>query len=260
MVFRLLSKALTLPRPGGEIYSELMTKLSVNINKFATLRNARGGNNPDLQKVARDCQLFGAQGITIHPRPDERHITTQDVYNLKPLITTEYNIEGYPDARFLKLVQDTRPEQATLVPDGPEVLTSNAGWDTIGQKGFLQDVIGKLKETGTRVSIFVDPDAELAAAAAETGADRIELYTESYAVAFAKNPSEAIAPYIAAANAAIEKGLAINAGHDLDLKNLRYFFQNLPELDEVSIGHALVCDALYLGLENAIRLYLKELR
>lgn len=260
MVLQLLSKALTLPCQSGEIYSELMTKLSVNINKFATIRNARGGNNPDLQKVARDCQLFGAEGITIHPRPDERHITTQDVYNLKPLITTEFNIEGYPDARFLKLVQDTKPEQATLVPDGPDVLTSNAGWDTIGQKGFLQDVIGKLKETGTRVSIFVDPNPELAAAAAETGADRIELYTESYAVAYAKNPSEAIAPYIAAAKAAIEKGLAINAGHDLDLKNLRYFFQNLPQLDEVSIGHALVCDALYLGLENTIRLYLKELR
>lgn len=244
----------------GEIYNDQMTKLSVNINKFATLRNARGGNNPDLLKVARDCQRFGADGITIHPRPDERHITTRDVYNLKPLITTEFNIEGYPDERFIKLVADTKPEQATLVPDGPDVLTSNAGWDTIRHKSLLQDVIGRLKETGTRVSIFVDPDPELAAAAAETGADRIELYTESYAVQFKNNREKAIAPYIEAAIAASEKGLGINAGHDLDLENLRYFHHNIPHLMEVSIGHALVCDALYLGLENTIRLYLRELR
>jgi len=237
-----------------------MTKLSVNINKFATLRNARGGNNPDLLKVARDCQLFGAEGITIHPRPDERHITTLDVYNLKPLITTEYNIEGYPDERFLKLVNDTKPEQATLVPDGPDVLTSNAGWDTIKNKQLLQDIIGRLKETGTRVSIFVDPDPELAGAAAETGADRIELYTENYALGYKKNPQEALAPYLEAAIAAQEKGLEINAGHDLDLENLRYFHLNIPQLTEVSIGHALVCDALYMGLENTIRLYLRELR
>lgn len=255
-----LYKHLTLQCLSGEIYNEHMTKLSVNINKFATLRNARGGNNPDLLKVARDCQHFGAEGITIHPRPDERHITTRDVYNLKPLITTEYNIEGYPDERFLRLVTDTKPEQATLVPDGPDVLTSNAGWDTIKHKQLLQDIIGKLKETGTRVSIFVDPNAELAAAAAETGADRIELYTESYALGFKQNPREALAPYLEAAIAAQEKGLEINAGHDLDLENLRYFHLNIPQLAEVSIGHALVCDALYLGLENAIRMYLRELR
>lgn len=237
-----------------------MTKLSVNINKFATLRNARGGNNPDLLTVARDCQQFGAQGITIHPRPDERHITTRDVYNLKPLITTEFNIEGYPDSRFLKLVAETRPEQATLVPDGPEVLTSNAGWDTRGQKGFLQEVVGKLKEMGVRVSLFVDPDPEMAAAAAHTGAERVELYTESYANGYPTDQKAAIEPYIETAIAAIEAGLKLNAGHDLDLYNLRYFYQNIPQLEEVSIGHALVCDALYLGLENTIRLYLKELR
>ena len=244
----------------GEIYNEVMTKLSVNINKFATLRNSRGGNNPDVLKAAVDCQRFGAEGITIHPRPDERHITTQDVYNLKPLITTEFNIEGYPDERFIKLVADSKAEQATLVPDGPDVLTSNAGWDTITHKSFLQDVIGKLKETGTRVSIFVDPVAELAAAAADTGADRIELYTENYAVQYKENPEKAIAPYIEAARAAQERGIGINAGHDLDLENLRFFHLNIPDLLEVSIGHALVCDALYLGLENTIRLYLKELR
>ena len=237
-----------------------MTKLSVNINKFATLRNARGGNNPDVIQVARDCQSFGAQGITIHPRPDERHITTQDVYNLKPVITTEYNIEGYPDERYLKLVADTRPEQATLVPDPPHVLTSNAGWDTKEKKGFLEEVIGKLKESGARVSIFVDPDPEMAAAAKATGADRIELYTESYATGYHKNREEAIKPYREAAHAAREAGLEINAGHDLDLDNLRFFHQNIEGLAEVSIGHALVCDALYLGLENTIRLYLKELR
>ncbi|MGB6034844.1 MAG: pyridoxine 5'-phosphate synthase [Cryomorphaceae bacterium] len=237
-----------------------MTKLSVNINKFATLRNARGGNNPDLVKVAIDCQSFGAEGITIHPRPDERHITTRDVYNLKPIITTEYNIEGYPDDRFIKLISDTNPEQATLVPDPPDVLTSNAGWDTKNEKQLLQDVIGKLKESGTRVSIFVGPDAELAAAAKDTGADRIELYTEAYARGYKANPEEAIKPYAEAALAALEAGLEINAGHDLDLENLRYFHLNIPSLAEVSIGHALVCDAIYLGLENTIRLYRKELR
>lgn len=237
-----------------------MTKLSVNINKFATIRNARGGNNPDLMQVARDCQRFGAQGITIHPRPDERHITTRDVYNLKPLITTEYNIEGYPDERYIKLVTDTQPAQATLVPDAPDVLTSNAGWNTRKHLSFLQEVVGRLKETGTRVSLFVDPDPEMAAAAAQTGADRVELYTEAYARGYVKNPAEAIAPYAATAQAAREAGLALNAGHDLDLHNLRFFYQNIPNLEEVSIGHALVCDALYLGLENTIKLYLKELR
>jgi pyridoxine 5-phosphate synthase len=238
----------------------MTTKLSVNINKFATLRNARGGNNPDLIQTAIDCQRFGAEGITIHPRPDERHITTEDVYNLKPVLTTEYNIEGYPDERFLKLISDTRPAQATLVPDGPDVLTSNAGWDTIKHRSMLQDVIGRLKESGTRVSIFVDPNPEMAEAAAETGADRVELYTEAYAVGFKKDREQAIAPFIAAANAAHHAGLGINAGHDLDRFNLRYFQQNIPNLLEVSIGHAIVCDALYLGLENTIRIYLKELR
>ncbi len=237
-----------------------MTKLSVNINKFATLRNSRGGNNPDVVKAARDCQAFGAQGITIHPRPDERHITTEDVYNLKPVITTEFNIEGYPDERYIKLVADTKPQQATLVPDGPDVLTSNAGWDTKKHRGFLQDVIGKLKESTGRVSIFVDPDAEMAAAAADTGADRIELYTEAYALGYHRNRDEAIRPYLEAALAAHEAGLTINAGHDLDLDNLRFFHESVPHLAEVSIGHALVCDALYLGLENVIQLYLKRLR
>jgi pyridoxine 5-phosphate synthase len=237
-----------------------MTKLSVNINKFATLRNARGGNNPNLVQVAMDCERFGAEGITIHPRPDERHITTDDVYNLKPVLTTEFNIEGYPDARFLKLVRDTRPAQATLVPDGPDVLTSNAGWDAITHRSFLRDVIAELKSTGTRVSIFVDPNPEMVAAAADTGTDRVELYTESYATQYAADREKAIAPYIQTAKAAIEAGLGINAGHDLDRTNLRYFYQNIPDLLEVSIGHALVCDALYLGLENTIRLYLRELR
>lgn len=237
-----------------------MTKLSVNINKFATLRNARGGNNPDLLKVARDCQRFGAQGITIHPRPDQRHITTDDVYKLKPLITTEYNIEGYPDERFLKFIADVKPEQATLVPDPPDVLTSNAGWNTLEKRSFLQDVIGKIKEHGVRVSIFVDPDEEMAAAAGETGADRVELYTESYASGFTENRERAILPYKKAAEAALGAGLGLNAGHDLDLNNLRYFYQNIPELMEVSIGHALVCDAIYLGLENTIQMYLRELR
>ncbi len=238
----------------------MTTKLSVNINKFATLRNARGGNNPNLIQVAIDCQRFGAEGITIHPRPDERHITTADVYNLKPVLTTEYNIEGYPDERFLKLVADTKPAQATLVPDGPHVITSNAGWDTIAHRSMLQDVIGRLKENGTRVSIFVDPNPEMAEAAARTGADRIELYTEAYAVGFKKDREQAIAPFIAAAQAAHAAGLGINAGHDLDRFNLRYFAQHIPHLLEVSIGHAIVCDALYLGLENTIRIYLKELR
>jgi len=237
-----------------------MTKLSVNINKFATLRNARGGNNPDLLKVARDCQQFGAQGITIHPRPDQRHITTDDVYNLKPVITTEYNIEGYPDERFLKFIADVKPQQATLVPDPPDVLTSNAGWDTKGKRSFLEDVIGKIKEHGVRVSIFVDPDEELAAGAGKTGADRVELYTESYANQYPKNPAKAIEPYQRAARAARQNGLQLNAGHDLDLVNLRYFYQNIPELEEVSIGHALVCDAIYMGLENTIQMYLRELR
>ncbi len=237
-----------------------MTKLSVNINKFATIRNARGGNNPDIVQVALDCQLFGADGITIHPRPDERHITTYDVYNLAPIITTEYNIEGFPDSRYIKLVADTRPAQATLVPDGPDVLTSNAGWDVITHLRYLTEVVAELHESGARVSLFVDPNPEMVLAAAETGANRIELYTESYARNYNINPQAAIAPFLASAKAALKAGIGINAGHDLDLKNLRYFRQNIPELLEVSIGHALVCDALYFGLENTINLYLKALR
>lgn len=237
-----------------------MTKLSVNVNKIATLRNARGGNNPDLEQVVKDCQRFGAQGITIHPRPDERHITTRDVYNLKPIVTTEFNIEGYPDERFFKLVADTRPEQATLVPDPPDTLTSNAGWDAAKHKSFLTDTVARLKELGCRVSLFTDPSAEMVEAAALTGTDRIELYTEAYAVAFSENRERAIAPYQAAAEAARKLGLGINAGHDLDLDNLRYFHENVEGLLEVSIGHALICDALYLGLENTVKLYLKALR
>lgn len=237
-----------------------MTKLSVNVNKIATLRNARGGNNPNLEQVVIDCQRFGAEGITIHPRPDERHITTRDVYNLKPHITTEYNIEGYPDERFFNLVSDTHPEQATLVPDGPDVLTSNAGWDTVKHEKRLTDIVARLHDSGTRVSIFVDPTPAMAEGAARCGADRIELYTEGYARAFAKNREKAIAPYVEAAAAARAAGLGVNAGHDLDLDNLRYFHQHIEGLLEVSIGHALICDALYFGLENTIKLYLKELR
>jgi pyridoxine 5-phosphate synthase len=237
-----------------------MTKLSVNINKFATIRNARGGNNPDVVQVAKDCQHFGAEGITIHPRPDERHITTHDVYSLATVITTEYNIEGYPDKRYLKLVAATRPAQATLVPDGPDVLTSNAGWDVIAHHQYLTEVVAELHEYGVRVSLFVDPNPEMVIAAAETGADRVELYTESYARMYHTDPEAAIEPFIVSVKAAIKTGVGINAGHDLDLTNLRYFYQNVPELLEVSIGHALVCDALYFGLENTINLYLKALR
>lgn len=239
---------------------KLMTKLSVNINKFATLRNARGGNNPDVLKVALDCQAFGADGITIHPRPDERHITTRDVYNLKPIITTEYNIEGYPDARYMKLIADVRPHQATLVPDPPGVLTSNTGWNVLVHMDLLRDVVAQLKELGTRVSLFVNADPAQVEAAARTGADRIELYTGTYAEQYPVDPASAVAPFAEAARAAQRAGLGVNAGHDLDRHNLRYFFQHVPALQEVSIGHAIVCDALYLGLENTIRIYKRALR
>ncbi|NLR90942.1 MULTISPECIES: pyridoxine 5'-phosphate synthase [Flammeovirga] len=237
-----------------------MTRLSVNVNKIATIRNARGGDNPNLVKVAKDAERFGAQGITIHPRPDERHITRQDTYDLKPVVTTEYNIEGNPEPRFMELVLDVVPEQATLVPDADDAITSNAGWDTIKNKEFLTKVTSELKAKGIRVSIFVDPDPEMVAGAAACGADRVELYTEPYAANFHKNKEEAIAPYISAAKKAVELGLGLNAGHDLDLDNLQYFHQNIEGLDEVSIGHALVCDALYYGLENTIQLYLKQLK
>ena len=236
-----------------------MTKLSVNINKVATIRNARGGNNPDVVHTALDCEHFGSQGITVHPRPDERHITYQDVLDLKPVLSTEFNIEGYPDERFMELVEKVRPVQATLVPDAPDAITSNAGWDTVQQYDFLKPIVERLKSYGTRVSIFVDPSVEMVEGAAKLGADRIELYTEPYATHFATNKEMAVAPYIKAAQAATKLGLGINAGHDLDLQNLKYLKQQLPNLDEVSIGHALVCDALYYGWENTIQMYLREL-
>lgn len=237
-----------------------MTKLSVNINKIATLRNARGGNVPDVLQAACDIERFGAQGITVHPRPDERHIRYSDVHALKPLVKTEFNIEGYPNESFLTLVHEVEPNQVTLVPDPPDVLTSNAGWDAKTQLSFLQDVIGVLKAKGIRTSIFMETDPEQLEYAQQTGTDRIELYTEDYARAFANNPEQAIAPYVTAANKAMELGLGINAGHDLNRDNLRFFAQHIPGLLEVSIGHALVADALYLGLENTVQLYLRELR
>ena len=237
-----------------------MTRLSVNINKIATLRNARGGSNPNVVQVAIDAEKFGAEGITIHPRPDERHITTQDVYNVKKVVNSEFNIEGYPDERFLRILEEVKPEQATLVPDPPHVLTSNAGWDTIGKKDFLKDIIDQIKSMGIRTSIFIEPDKELIEKAGQIGTDRIELYTEHYAKDFPKSPEKAVALYHEAAIVATDNGLGINAGHDLDLNNLKYFAANVPNLAEVSIGHALVCDALYLGLENTIQLYLRALK
>lgn len=236
-----------------------MTKLSVNINKFATLRNARGSNNPDVIKVALDCELFGAQGITVHPRPDERHITYQDVLDLQDVVTTEFNIEGYPDDRYLELVEIVKPTQATLVPDAPDVITSNSGWDTTKYKSQLEEVVGHLKSIGIRTSIFIDPIRERIEKAAEIGCDRIELYTEQYASQYTDDPQKAIADYMSAAKLAHDCGLGINAGHDLDLKNLMFFKTSIAFLDEVSIGHAIVCDALYYGLENTIQLYLRQL-
>ncbi len=237
-----------------------MTKLSVNINKIATLRNARGGNNPDVLKVALDCERFGAQGITVHPRPDERHIRRTDVYALSPAITTEFNIEGYPSEDFCQLVLDVCPTQVTLVPDSPDQLTSNAGWDTISNKGFLSDIISEFKEKGIRTSVFVAADLAMVEGAKATGCDRVELYTEPYATNYNVDPTSAIAPFVEAASRAREIGLGLNAGHDLSLVNLKYFHQQIPWLDEVSIGHALICDALYLGLENTISQYLDQLK
>jgi pyridoxine 5-phosphate synthase len=237
-----------------------MTKLSVNINKIATLRNARGGDRPNVVQAAKDCERFGAQGITVHPRPDERHIRYRDVYDLKEIVTTEFNIEGNPTPDFLKLVKDVKPEQVTLVPDTPDAITSNAGWDTIRHKDFLTKTILELKEHGIRVSIFVDPIEEMVEGAALVNTDRIELYTEAYAKGYHSNRGQAIAPYIKAAQKAQQLGLGINAGHDLDLDNLKYLKDNLPGLAEVSIGHALICDALYFGLENTIQLYLRQLK
>ncbi|MGB0933802.1 MAG: pyridoxine 5'-phosphate synthase [Lishizhenia sp.] len=232
-----------------------MTKLSVNVNKIATLRNARGGNTPNVVKVAQDCERFGADGITIHPRPDERHITTKDVYDLKKVVTTEFNIEGYPDQRFMDLCKETRPEQATLVPDPPHVLTSNAGWDTKAHLEQLKEIISELKSWGIRTSIFVDTKLQNIEYAAKTGVDRIELYTGPYAEDFEKDKERAVKPYYEASKLAVELGLGINAGHDLSLDNLNYFKQNTVGLAEVSIGHALISDALYLGLENTVQMY-----
>ncbi len=237
-----------------------MTRLSVNINKIATLRNARGGNNPDVLKTALDCETFGAEGITVHPRPDERHIRYSDVIDLKDRVTTEFNIEGYPDERFFELVEIAKPAQATLVPDGPDVLTSNAGWDTVRNQDFLKDVIERLKAMGTRVSVFVDPSIEMVEGAKAIGADRIELYTEPYASQYAIDKEAAVRPYTLAAKKAAEIGLGVNAGHDLSLENLAYFVKMVPNVDEVSIGHALICDALYYGLENTIGLYLNQIK
>lgn len=237
-----------------------MTRLSVNINKFATLRNARGGNNPDVIKVALDCERFGAQGITVHPRPDERHIRYTDVIDLKNAVTTEFNIEGFPDERYLKIIQEVQPAQATLVPDAPEAVTSNAGWNTLTHQSLLTEVVKQIKSFGVRVSIFVDPVPRMVEGAAMVGADRIELYTEPYAREFLVNQAVAVKPYIECSMLANNLGLGVNAGHDLDLNNLPFLKQSLPHLHEVSIGHALVCDALYFGLENTIQLYLKALK
>ncbi|MCE2787514.1 MAG: pyridoxine 5'-phosphate synthase [Bacteroidota bacterium] len=237
-----------------------MTKLSVNINKLATLRNSRGGNNPDIVKAATDCERFGADGITVHPRPDERHIRYADVYALKEVVKTELNIEGNPrEQKFIDLVLTVKPTQVTLVPDALNQLTSDHGWDTITHKAFLIDTIQIFKEHGIRTSIFVDPDLKMIEAAPETGTDRIELYTESYAHAYSNNKESAIEPFIVASKKANELGLGINAGHDLSLENLQFFKQHISALLEVSIGHALICDALYYGLENTIQLYKRKL-
>jgi pyridoxine 5-phosphate synthase len=238
-----------------------MPNLSININKIATLRNSRGGNNPDLVKVALDAERFGAEGITVHPRPDERHIRYQDVFDLKKVIQTEFNIEGNPkEQKFVELVMANTPAQVTLVPDVEGQLTSNHGWDTIKHQSYLKDIIAEFKAAGIRVSIFVDPSEEMVEAAKTAGTDRIELYTEAYASGYHQDKARAIKPYIAAAKMADQLNLGINAGHDLDLHNLQYFSQNIPSLLEVSIGHALICDSLYFGLENTIQMYLRQLK
>lgn len=237
-----------------------MTKLSVNINKIAVIRNSRGGNRPDVVRAALDIERFGAQGITVHPRPDERHIRYADVRALRPLLRTEFNIEGNPIPSFIDLVLEVRPAQVTLVPDAPDAITSNAGWDTLKHRAFLTEVAARFREAGIRVSIFVDPDPEMAAGAAACGADRVELYTEAYARNYPADREAAIAPYVAAAEAARANGLGLNAGHDLDLDNLAYFVGRIPWTDEVSIGHALVSDALYYGLENTVALYRRCLK
>ena len=237
-----------------------MTKLSVNINKVATLRNARGGNNPNVLAVALDCESFGAQGITVHPRPDERHIRRSDVFALKPALRTEFNIEGYPDERFRELVLAVRPAQVTLVPDSTEQLTSNHGWDTVAHAAFLKTVVAEMRAAGIRTSIFVSADTSMVEGAAACGADRVELYTEPYAAGYAADREGAVAPFVEAANVAKQLGLGLNAGHDLSLENLAYLHECIPWMDEVSIGHALICDALYLGLQETIRRYLACLK
>jgi len=242
------------------IYRIIMTKLSVNINKVATLRNARGGNTPNVTKVALDCELFGADGITVHPRPDERHIRRSDVYEIRPLLKTEFNIEGYPSPEFIELVLQVKPNQVTLVPDEPAQLTSNAGWDTKKNLIFLTEVLDLFTRVGIRTSVFVAPDVEMVEYAAKAGADRVELYTEPYATLYEKDREAAIKPFVEAAKVARNLGLGLNAGHDLSLVNLNYLYQNIPWIDEVSIGHQLISDALYLGLEKAIQEYKKCLR
>lgn len=239
-----------------------LPKLSVNINKIATLRNARGGNNPDVLQIAFLCEKFGAQGITVHPRPDERHIRYSDVVQLAQHVTTEFNIEGYPSEEFLQLIERVKPHQVTLVPDPPDAITSNSGWDTIMHETALTQIIHRIKQTGTRVSIFLDPNPELIPSAKRTGTHRVELYTEAYAKAFesnSNNAATALEPYRLTAQAAVDAGMGVNAGHDLDLKNLNFLSRNLPGIQEVSIGHALICDALMHGLQNTIQLYLREL-
>lgn len=237
-----------------------MTKLSVNINKIATIRNARGGNVPDVKAAAINCQLFGAEGITVHPRPDERHIRYSDVFEIRPVITTEFNIEGYPSVSFVDLVLAVKPHQVTLVPDAHDAITSNAGWDTTKFRNFLTDIVSTFKTAGIRTSIFVDTTTVHIENAVLTGTDRIELYTEPYATDFVKNPEEAVKPFITAAAIARDSHLGVNAGHDLNLDNLKFFHQNIPWTEEVSIGHALISDALYLGLENTIQMYKKQLK
>ena len=237
-----------------------MINLSVNINKIATLRNARGGDYPSVIHAAGQCQLFGADGITVHPRLDERHITKQDVYQIKKIINTEYNIEGYPSRQFIDMVIDIKPEQVTLVPDGPNVITSCAGWDTIKYHSFLREIVDRLQENNIRTSIFIDPNIRMIEAAKLCNTDRIELYTESFSESYSKNRDKAIEPYIIAANKASDLGIEVNAGHDLNLDNLAFFAREIPNLKEVSIGHALISDALYLGLENAIQMYKRLLK
>jgi pyridoxine 5-phosphate synthase len=244
----------------GGAKEDSMTALSVNINKIATLRNARGGNSPDLIQVALDCESYGAEGITVHPRPDGRHIRYADVYALAPRLKVEFNIEGYPSKDFIDMVLKVKPQQVTLVPDPPEAITSNAGWDTIAHQSFLKECIQEFHKSGIRTSVFVGTNTILIENAAKTGTNRIELFTEQYAIEFKKNQAVAIAPYVKAAQCAHQCGLGLNAGHDLNLENLQYFYKNIPNLAEVSIGHALICDAIYLGLENTIQLYLRQMK